>query len=251
MSYGDDVRAARKQMKMTQDEAADLAGVSRRYYLEIEHSRANVSVEVLQRVAHALGVRELQLADVRARFGSPAVVTAIVAKIDRVEALLHEVRDAMQGGASDLGAIVEDLRDVAADRVGEAGDFSFADSVGAEELAFRAVAAVPTSALLVSEALFRAVDFTYPSVVHGHVLRAEVLGGSMAPLLEPGDAIHIDTSVRTPHPGVVLAVHSAVFGSAMGRVPMTGERVLLREHGNAVLLGTGSCVVIGAVEKAA
>jgi transcriptional regulator with XRE-family HTH domain len=226
MSYGDDVRTARKQLKLTQDEAAELAGVSRRYYLEIEHGRANVSVELLQRVANALGVRDLQLGDMRAHFGAPAVVRSIVGMIGRAEALLREAREAMQGGARDFAKLVDDLKDD-----------------------LKNVAAVPASEPLVSEALFRAVDFTYPSVARDHVLRAEVLGAGMVAFLAPGDTIHIDTSVRTPHPGVVLAVHSSLIGSALGRVPPTGERVLLREQADAVLIGTGTCVIFGAVEK--
>jgi len=244
MSYGDDVRAARKAKRLTQDEAAKLAGVSKRYYNDIENNRANVSLDILLKVVRALDVRQLRFGDVVAAFGS----STIEEKLEQAALLVRDVRDSLRASGY---VSLADFHDAAAATTKTPAAFSFAGQIQPGEIAARAAGGMPAGELVVPEALFRAVDFSYPTPAYGTLFRAVVLGDSMEPLLSPGDTIHIHTSIRTLYPGLIFAVHSPIAGSVLGRVPPGGDPLLLRAHGEPVLLGADSCVILGAVEKVA
>lgn len=55
MSVGDNIRKLRKERKMTQVQLAKKANISRSYLGDIENSRYNVSLDVLNKIASALG----------------------------------------------------------------------------------------------------------------------------------------------------------------------------------------------------
>lgn len=259
MMYGEQVRAARRKLRLTQDEAARRAGVSKRYFVDIEKNRANVSLEVLLRVVAALGIDELHFGEVPAYFRT-TVLHGLAGRLADAESTIAEVRAALRASAPSprpapehsstaSSELLADLQDVAAGAHAAAG-FPFAGAVAREDLGRRGTNAMEASHLHLPEALFRAVDFTYPVLEQGSVMRANVLANSMEPLFAAGDVIRIDTALRTPHPGVVFAAHGAA-GSALGRIPSNGDPVLVRTHGDPILLGTGSWVVLGAVEKVA
>lgn len=61
------LRAVRERRSLGVGEVAQLAGVSRRYLTEAEAGRANPSIELLLRLAQALGVRLAELVDLPLR----------------------------------------------------------------------------------------------------------------------------------------------------------------------------------------
>src|SRR5512134_13186 len=63
---GDTVREARIRKNLTQARLAKLAGVSRRHLAALEKG-ANVSVNILQRVAQVLELTEIQIGDLSLR----------------------------------------------------------------------------------------------------------------------------------------------------------------------------------------
>ncbi|HEX8170614.1 MAG TPA: helix-turn-helix domain-containing protein [Thermoanaerobaculia bacterium] len=67
---GDTVRQARIRKNLTQARLAKLAGVSRRHLAALEKG-ANVSINILQRVASVLDLTEIQLGDLSLRPGDP------------------------------------------------------------------------------------------------------------------------------------------------------------------------------------
>lgn len=258
MEFGEEIRAARTRRRLTQAQAAGLAGMSKRYYIDVEQGRANVSVAVLLNVIRALQITDLRVAaDVSAsfRFG---VEDPVLEKLERAAALLRDVKAALaapRGGERVSPPlpinVVEDLRDLAVHAAAPRAGFSFAGEIAVEEVGAGANTDMPVAELLIPETLFHPVDFSYPAVSRGRLLRAEVLGTSMEPALVPGDIIEIDPSIRTAHPGLLLAVHTGSLGSVLGRVPASGERLLVRAHGDPILLGAETCVILGAAEKAA
>ena len=54
-AVGANIRLARKRCGMTQADLASAAGVDRSYLIGIERGSRNFSVDVLDRIAHALG----------------------------------------------------------------------------------------------------------------------------------------------------------------------------------------------------
>ena len=62
MVIGNNVRNLRKQRKLTQEELAELAGVSRNYISMIERDEAeNISSDIIQKIAWGLGVKVSQI----------------------------------------------------------------------------------------------------------------------------------------------------------------------------------------------
>lgn len=57
MSIGENIRKYRKQNKLTQLELAQLSNLSRTYVADVERNRYNPSVDTLQAIAQALGVK--------------------------------------------------------------------------------------------------------------------------------------------------------------------------------------------------
>lgn len=63
MSIGRSIRRYRKQAKLTQQELADLANISRTYLADVERDRYNPSIETLKSIAKALQIDVSQLFD--------------------------------------------------------------------------------------------------------------------------------------------------------------------------------------------
>lgn len=55
--FGRNVRAARKQQGWTQEQLAFEAGVKRAYLSEVENGQRNVSLDVVEKLAQALGIK--------------------------------------------------------------------------------------------------------------------------------------------------------------------------------------------------
>ena len=61
VSYGKAVRAIRQDKKISQEELADLCGLHRTYISDIELGKRNVSLENIDKIAHALQVKKSEL----------------------------------------------------------------------------------------------------------------------------------------------------------------------------------------------
>ena len=104
---GDTVREARIRKNLTQARLAKLAGVSRRHLAALEKG-ANVSVNILQRVATVLDLTEIQIGDLSLRAGDterinyPLVTDAIRearAEAERAQAILARAENLLGGTA--------------------------------------------------------------------------------------------------------------------------------------------------------
>ncbi len=58
------IHARRRTLRLTQDELADLAGVSTRFVHELEHAKATVRLDKVLAILHVLGL-ELSVTDLR------------------------------------------------------------------------------------------------------------------------------------------------------------------------------------------
>ena len=56
MTFGQNLKAIRKRMKLTQTEMAERIGISRSYLADIEHNRKNISLAVVLRIAKGLNI---------------------------------------------------------------------------------------------------------------------------------------------------------------------------------------------------
>nr|WP_308658282.1 helix-turn-helix transcriptional regulator [uncultured Agathobacter sp.] len=61
VAYGKAVRAIRQDEKISQEELADLCGLHRTYISDIELGKRNVSLENIDKIAHALQVKKSEL----------------------------------------------------------------------------------------------------------------------------------------------------------------------------------------------
>ena len=61
VAYGKAVRAIRQDKKISQEELGDLCGVHRTYISDIELGKRNVSLENIDKIAHALQVKKSEL----------------------------------------------------------------------------------------------------------------------------------------------------------------------------------------------
>lgn len=61
VAYGKAVRAIRQDKKISQEELADLCGLHRTYISDIELGKRNVSLENIDKIAHALQVKKSEL----------------------------------------------------------------------------------------------------------------------------------------------------------------------------------------------
>ena len=59
--YGKAVRAIRQDKKISQEELGDLCGLHRTYISDIELGKRNVSLENIEKIAHALQVKKSEL----------------------------------------------------------------------------------------------------------------------------------------------------------------------------------------------
>ena len=56
MTFGQNLKAIRKRMKLTQTEMAEQIGISQSYLADIEHNRKNISLAVVLRIAKGLNI---------------------------------------------------------------------------------------------------------------------------------------------------------------------------------------------------
>ena len=61
VAYGKAVRAIQQDKKISQEELADLCGLHRTYISDIELGKRNVSLENIDKIAHALQVKKSEL----------------------------------------------------------------------------------------------------------------------------------------------------------------------------------------------
>ena len=61
VAYGKAVRAIRQDKKKSQEELGDLCGLHRTYISDIELGKRNVSLENIDKIAHALQVKKSEL----------------------------------------------------------------------------------------------------------------------------------------------------------------------------------------------
>ena len=61
VAYGKAVRAIRQDKKISQEELGDLCGLHRTYISDIELGKRNVSLEIIDKIAHALQVKKSEL----------------------------------------------------------------------------------------------------------------------------------------------------------------------------------------------
>lgn len=61
VAYGKAVRAIRQNKKISQEELGDLCGLHRTYISDIELGKRNISLENIDKIAHALQVKKSEL----------------------------------------------------------------------------------------------------------------------------------------------------------------------------------------------
>ena len=61
VAYGKAVRAIRQNKKISQEELGNLCGLHRTYISDIELGKRNVSLENIDKIAHALQVKKSEL----------------------------------------------------------------------------------------------------------------------------------------------------------------------------------------------
>lgn len=61
VAYGKAVRTIRQDKKISQEELTDLCGLHRTYISDIELGKRNVSLENIDKIAHALQVKKSEL----------------------------------------------------------------------------------------------------------------------------------------------------------------------------------------------
>ena len=61
VAYGKAVRAIRQDKKISQEELGDICGLHRTYISDIELGKRNVSLENIDKIAHALQVKKSEL----------------------------------------------------------------------------------------------------------------------------------------------------------------------------------------------
>ena len=61
VAYGKAVRAIRQDKKISQEELGDLCGLHRTYISDIELGKRNVSLENIEKIAHALQMKKSEL----------------------------------------------------------------------------------------------------------------------------------------------------------------------------------------------
>ena len=61
MTFGQNLKRIRKDMKLTQQEMADKIGISQSYYADIERDRKNISLRVILNLASGIGISVTKL----------------------------------------------------------------------------------------------------------------------------------------------------------------------------------------------
>ena len=61
MTFGQNLKRIRKDMKLTQQEMADKIGISQSYYADIERDRKNISLRVILNLASGIDISVTKL----------------------------------------------------------------------------------------------------------------------------------------------------------------------------------------------
>ncbi|MCU1348046.1 MAG: helix-turn-helix protein [Acidobacteria bacterium] len=261
--YGKVFRDARLALRdetgrrISQRKLAERAGVSRRYLADIEGGRANVSLEILIKVAATLGIRQLPVGkltlSIEGEFTESvrSHVTETLRHLEATRALLASlVRD---GGEASLSRrdqeLVADLLKMSDAPVPERETLADAPFVGSYVTAAtlpHSAAGLPlwTPELPFPRELFTATDFAYPTRGGTGQLFAAVLSTSMEPEIPRGTLVRIE-SRRPPAPGDLLAIHASVSGSLLGRISDPARPVLERAGASSIPIWKERCVVFG------
>jgi transcriptional regulator with XRE-family HTH domain len=265
--YGEVLRAARLARGLSLVALSKATGVSRRYLALIEANDANVSSKYLLRVAAALGINELSTESCRVFFQNRDVTGEVLLAISGAIKELAAARDLLlsrpapsqspeRRGGRRKRSDDSLARDIVASHGSElaplaetpiTGRFVTADTLPrgrAERTLWSADWSLPVER-------FHAVAYSYPEPENERYLRATVLDNSMAPTLRRGDTVRIDTAVRAPLPGQLVAVHGMASGSLLGIVEENEPGVLRRRKGAAVEIWRERFVVQGTVAKVA
>ena len=59
--FGEAIRQMRLEKKLSQEEFADICGLHRTYISDIELGKRNISLENIEKIAHALNIRASQI----------------------------------------------------------------------------------------------------------------------------------------------------------------------------------------------
>lgn len=178
---GDTVREARIRKNLTQARLAKLAGVSRRHLAALEKG-ANVSVNILQRVAQVLELTEIQIGDLSLRAADAdrnvnfALLTDTIrqarAESERAQAILARAENLLGGGSSDPRVEasfprmpvrrIESQRIPSAEHIGERPDWMEVEVAGEIRHGYpvdetkKETVALPKSLVAQGEIVFRA-----------------------------------------------------------------------------------------------
>jgi transcriptional regulator with XRE-family HTH domain len=228
-------------------------GVSRRYLADIESGAANVTLDVLTKVAVALGIKKIRVGELSLSIDAEFIqsvrnhLSDTVRHLQATEELLTSL--ARRKNDSGLSAsdeeLVTDLLGVADEPAAAVAETPFLGSYVTAATLPHGSEGLPlwSPHLPFPEELFAPTDFSYPRLVDGGMF-SSVLTTSMEPELPRGTLIRIDTR-RAAEPGDLLAVHGLVSGSLLGRVGSTGRAVLERTQGSAIEIWKERCVVLG------
>lgn len=261
--YGKVFRRAREARNLTITELSRITGVSRRYLTAMELDEANVSIKYLLLVANALGVDELTFDAFCIRVTGTdvtgVVLSEVVEALDRLtavrELLLSKPREiperVSRSGANE--ALLGDLVRTAMQEPGGLADAPIAGRLVTADALPRALGErtlwSPEWFLPVEQ--FVPVAYAYPELENDRFLLARVLDNSMEPGLRAGDVVRIDTAIRAPKAGDLVAVHGMVSGSVLGVVQDERLPMLVRSNAPPVLIWQERHTIQGVVCRAA
>jgi transcriptional regulator with XRE-family HTH domain len=263
--YGKLFRSRRLAHGLTISQLSRITGVSRRFLSAIETDEANISIQYLTRVANALGIDEVDFRGFRVRFDGMDVTGVVLAdviealdKLEAIRALLmsapREMADGTGEGAAPDDSLIRDLLRTRAPR----DDGSLAESPFAGR--YVAADALPRSGndrTLWSAEWFLPVDqfvpvaYSYPEVQDARFLIARILDDSMRPALKARDVVRIDTAVRAPKAGDLVAVHGMVSGSVLGVLQDERLPLLVRSNAEPVAIWRERFTIQGVVSRVA
>jgi transcriptional regulator with XRE-family HTH domain len=263
--YGKLFRRRRLKSGLTISQLSRITDVSRRFLSAIEVDEANVSIQYLTRVANALGIDEVNFRGFRVRFEgidvTGVVLADVVEALDRLEAIRallmstpREMSDAAVEAAPPDDSLIRDLLRTRAPR----DDGSLAESPFAGR--FVAADALPrpgsdrrlwSAEWLLPVDQFVPVAYSYPEVQDSRFLIARILDSSMQPNLKARDVVRIDTAVRAPKAGDLVAVHGMVSGSVLGVLQDERLPLLIRSNAEPVAIWRERFTIQGIVSRVA
>jgi transcriptional regulator with XRE-family HTH domain len=259
--YGTVFRDARRSRGFSVRQLAAATKVSRRYLTLIDEDDANVSLKYLVRVAGALGIRDIRVKNFRVVLDGEDV-TGLV---------LTEVADAIERLTAIQELLLSTPREAAAAQSLPSADSTLVADLMRAQNAHAPLAETPfTGRFVTAETLprphsqslwsadwstptefFVPVAYSYPEAEDARFLRARILDNSMAPELRAGDVVRIDTAIRAPRAGDLVAVHGMTSGSVIGALQSDDLAVLTRRNAPPLALWRERFVVQGTVAKVA